>query len=97
MIKLFLVATYRPDNDVRLEQAIINNFPDNHYAIGRGQWMIAARGTATEVAATLGIHAERSPLSGAYVFCVDEYFGRAKGDMGEWMDAKAPRKATPLL
>jgi hypothetical protein len=96
-MKLFLVATYRADNDAQLEQAIISNYPDNHYAIGRGQWMIAASGTATEVATTLGILPDRSALSGSYVFWVGEYFGRAKGDMGEWMDAKAPRKVRHLF
>jgi hypothetical protein len=91
MINLFLVATYRADNDGRLEQAIAGHYPDNHYGIGRGQWLVAAHGTATGVAETLDILSESSPASGSYVLCVSEYVGRGKPDMGEWMDSKAPR------
>jgi len=96
MTKLFIVATYQPDSDARLEQAIADTYPDRYYAIGRGQWMIAANGTATEVAESLGILPDRSPLSGAYVVCVEEYFGRTRSEMGDWMDAKAPRPARSL-
>jgi hypothetical protein len=91
MISLFLVATYRADNDGRLEQAIAGHYPDNHYGIGRGQWLVTAHGTATGVAETLDILSESSPVSGSYVLCVSEYVGRGKPDMGEWMDSKAPR------
>ena len=92
MTKLFVVTTYQPDHDARLEYAITNSYPDDHYAIGRGQWMITAKATAAEVAQTLGILADQSPLSGSYVVCVSEYAGRAKGEMGEWMDGKASRR-----
>jgi len=91
MVKLFIVATYQAENDASLEHAIVSNYPDRHYPIGRGQWMIAAKETATEVARTLGILPDRSPFGGSYVVCVDEYFGRTRGEMGDWMDAKAPR------
>jgi hypothetical protein len=93
MVKLFIVATYQAENDASLEHAIVSNYPDRHYPIGRGQWMIAAKETATEVARTLGILPDRSPFGGSYVVCVDEYFGRTRGEMGDWMDAKAPRPA----
>ena len=97
MNKLFVVTTYQPENDTRLEQAIMRSYADDHYAIGRGQWMIAAKATATEVAEKLGIMAERGPVSGVYVVCIDEYFGHAKREMGEWMDAKAPRRSRDFL
>ena len=97
MTKLFLVTTYQPDNDVRIELAIASNYPEDHYVIGRGQWMIATKATAAEVAEALGILADRSPLSGSYVVCVSEYAGRARSEMGEWMDAKAPRWARYLF
>jgi hypothetical protein len=95
MVKLFIVATYQAENDARLEQAIATSYPDRHYAIGRGQWMIASKATATQVAQTLGILPGGSPFSGSYVVCIDEYFGRTRGEMGDWMDAKAPRPAPP--
>jgi len=91
MTKLFVVTTYQPDHDVRLERALASNYPNDHYSIGRGQWMVAANATAAEVAETLGILAEGSPLTGSYVICISEYAGRARGEMGEWMDGKAPR------
>jgi hypothetical protein len=93
MAKLFLITTYQPENDARLEQAIFTNYPDDHYAIGRGQWMVTANTTAADVAEKLGILADESPLSSAYVVCVTEYAGRTRSEMGEWMDAKAPRWA----
>jgi len=91
MTKLFVVTTYQPDHDARLERALASNYPTDYYSIGRGQWMIAANATAAEVAETLGILAEGSPLTGSYVICISEYAGRARGEMGEWMDGKAPR------
>jgi hypothetical protein len=91
MINLFLVGTYRADNDGRLEQALAGHFPDSHYAIGRGQWLVTAPAAATGVAETLDILADSSPLGGCYVFWVREYVGRAKPGMWEWMDSKAPR------
>jgi hypothetical protein len=92
MTNLFVVTTYQPDHDPRLEQAIASNYPGDYYAIGRGQWMIAAKATAAQVAEILGILAYGSYLSGSYVICVSEYAGRSRGEMGEWMDAKAPRR-----
>jgi len=91
MINLFLVGTFRTDNDGRLEQAIAGHYPDNHYAIGRGQWLVTAQGTATAVAQTLDILSDSSRVSGCYVFWVREYVGRAKPGMWEWMDSKVPR------
>jgi len=91
MTNLFVVTTYQPDHDPQLEHAIASNYPDDHYVIGRGQWMIAAKATAAEVAETLGILANGNFLSGSYVICISEYAGRAKAEMGEWMDAKVPR------
>jgi len=91
MIKLFIVTTYQPDHDARLERALASNYPADHYSIGRGQWMVAANATAADVAETLGILSDGSPLSGSYVVGINEYAGRARGEMGEWMDGKAPR------
>src|SRR5271157_2467041 len=93
MTNLLLVTTYQAENDARLEQAVASNYPGDHYAIGRGQWMITAKATAAQVAEALGILAGQSPLSGSYVTCISEYAGRAKKEMGEWMDAKAPPRA----
>jgi len=91
MTKLFIVTTYQPDHDARLEWALASHYPDDYFSIGRGQWMVAANATAAKVAETLGILADGSPLTGCYVICISEYAGRARGEMGEWMDGKAPR------
>jgi hypothetical protein len=92
MIKLFLVTTYQSDNDSRLEQALALHYRDAYYPVGRGQWMVTAKSTAADVAKNLGIFGDQNPLSGAYVICVSEYAGLARNELGEWMDAKAPRR-----
>jgi hypothetical protein len=88
MSKVFLVATYRPDSDEKLMQAIRDKYPNNHYSIGRGQWLVAVKGTtAREIAEQLGIPGE-TPIRGSYVFGISGYYGRANGEMWEWMSAK---------
>ena len=93
---LFLVATRIPENDAQIEQAIKARFPNDHFVLGRGQWIVASEGTARQLSSELGIVPEGpdtagqtlAPIRNTIVFNVTAYWGRSPSDVWEWLATK---------
>ena len=92
---VFIIASRHANNDPTIKERIIERFPDDHYVIGRGQWLVASTGTAQALYKKLlpeGI--ETLPTAGGIVICgVGGYYGFASRDMWEWIGAKLGGKS----
>ena len=69
-----------------MEAALQKNYPNDHLAVGSGQWMLVAEGTAKEISDKLGI-SDGTAGSGVIV-STSGYFGRAESNVWEWLTAK---------
>ncbi len=89
-MSLFMVVTKYESNDAAIGKSVAENFPDNHYEIGRGQWLVAYSGTTRELYDKLfPDNAESLPrIGGLVVFGISGYYGRSPLDMWEWMANK---------
>jgi hypothetical protein len=70
----------------RLRRSLQEQFPDDHYDLGDGTWLIVARETAKSLSDKLGV--SDGPSGSAIVLLVSNYYGRAKTDIWEWIDLK---------
>ena len=87
---IFTVATIHETNDDLLKSRITDLFPEDHYEIGRGQWLVVYNGTAKELYLKIAPPSEETPYSikGTTVFGVQGYFGVAPRDLWDWMSTK---------
>ena len=46
---VFIVATTKSDQDIVLEARISEQFPNDNYELGRGQWLVSYSGTAKDL------------------------------------------------
>ncbi len=77
----------------KMKFAAESNFPDNHLAIGHGEWLISTKGSAREVSDKLevtNVAAGTPSIAGsAIIFSVENYYGRASNDIWEWNKIKS--------
>ncbi len=88
---VFIVATIKKDVDAVLKSRITEQFPADHYEIGRGQWLVAFGGTARELFLKLSpehAQSETSGLQSIVVFGIGGYWGVASPDMWEWITTR---------
>jgi hypothetical protein len=94
---LFIVATTKAEIDPLLKDRITENFPTDHYEIGRGQWLVSFNGTATELYKKLSPEYTQEkqpyPLQSTVVFGIAGYFGIASIDMWEWVRTRLGSKS----
>jgi hypothetical protein len=92
----FVLLSRQPRNDTIISEKIAELFPaDDYYKIGRGQWLIAFRGTAKGLYNKIVRH-EDSDLkvaAGVVVLRISGYWGLAPSDMWEWIVAKGESPA----
>jgi len=90
---VFMVFTEAPDNYKPLQERIESRFPEDHYVLGTGKWLIAHSGTAKELYIRLFPEPE-FPLShrNVIVFGVSGYWGMAPQDTWEWVISKSGAK-----
>ncbi len=73
-----------------LESAIQKEFPQAHYDLGHGAWLVAGPGTAREIASTLGMVPE--PINGTGVVIeAASYYGRANPAIWTWIKSNWER------
>ena len=84
---IFIVVTANPEKDPLLKGRIVENFPTEHYEIGRGQWLVSFGGTSKELYFKLSPESAQSqyPLTSTVVFGVAGYWGVASMEMWEWI------------
>ena len=73
-----------------LKAAIEKEFAENHFDLGRGQWLVSSKLAANEVSDKLGITGDngKSVVGPAMVVKIESYFGRASKDIWDWIKAK---------
>jgi hypothetical protein len=80
---IFAIIKQPSPDPTRLEAVIKAKFPTGHYALSDSAWLIAARGTAVEVSAQLGLGP--TPELTAVVIEVGSYYGRANPAIWTWI------------
>ena len=86
---VFIVGTRHANNDPSLKARINEEFPTENYEVGRGQWLVAFKGTARQLYDKLLPNDEPA---GVTVFRVSGYWGVASQDMWEWIATKVGEK-----
>jgi len=61
--------------------------PGKAFRLPAGQWMISFEGTSRELSEKLGFNDE-NPSTVGVVFGINSYWGRASGDVWEWLSQK---------
>lgn len=82
-----IFVIFRVSDSQKLEAAIEASFQNDHISLGHNEWLVSSKGTAKEVSDKLGI--SDGSNGGAIVFGMSGYFGRASGDIWEWIKTKA--------
>ena len=81
-----------PSPQPKLEEAIKNQFSNDHLSITNTQWLISAKGTVVDITAKLGIYDPKNtdlPINGsAVVFATSSYNGRAPTVIWDWIKSK---------
>jgi len=87
---IFTVATKHEENDDFIKSRIELLFPEDHYDVGRGQWLVAFGGTAKDLYLRIAVPDGDNPytLKGTTVFGIAGYFGLTSRDMWEWVATK---------
>lgn len=73
-------------NSEELAGAVVRHFPQQHYDVGNGTWLVAETGTASDVSTKLGITPEVASGS-AVIMEVSSYYGRANPAIWTWVKA----------
>ena len=73
-------------NFEKIGQALKEKYPDDHYSLATGQWLLVTEGTAKSVSDSLGI--TDGATGTAVIVLFTSYFGRASTQVWEWLAAK---------
>jgi hypothetical protein len=84
---VFIVATTHPEYDSVLKNRFTEQFPNDYYEIGRGQFLVAFNGTARTLYTNL-IEDKQPAVSYCVIFGINGYYGITSMDVWEWMSAK---------
>ena len=80
------------DPEGALARAIAAEFPDAHYDVGVGAWLVAGSGTAQEISNKLGVTPDAATGS-AVVLEAASYYGRANPAIWTWIKENWARRA----
>jgi hypothetical protein len=88
-----MFAIMGQSNTDRIGQVIKEKYPDDHYVLVPGQWLLVADGTAKSISDNLGI--TDGSTGSAVIVVFTSYFGRANTQIWDWLAAKmgAPVRA----
>lgn len=85
---IFIVATTNVQSGKVLKERITRQFPDDHYEIGRGQWLVSHNGIARTLFNQLA-EGDQESIEDTVTFGLNGYYGFAAADMWEWIAAKS--------
>jgi hypothetical protein len=84
-------AVFHLSNPTVVAEAIRTRFPNDHYALGNNEWLVASNGvTSKEIGDVLGISDGRNGYG--IVVAMNSYWGWATNNIWEWVSLK---KAQP--
>jgi len=88
-----MFAIMGQSNIERIGQVIKEKYPEDHYSLVSGQWLLVAEGTANSISDTLGI--TDGSNGSAVIVVFTSYFGRANTQIWDWLASKmgAPVRA----
>lgn len=72
------------DPESALLSAIAREFPETHYDLGSGVWLVAGAGTAQEISNKLGITPDANTGTGVVIEAAS-YYGRANPAIWTWI------------
>ncbi len=82
---IFAIIRQPGPNSERLGIVIAQMYPLHHYDLGEGAWLVAARGTAKDIADRLNI--TDGSNGSAVVVETASYYGRANPAIWTWIKA----------
>jgi hypothetical protein len=85
-----MFAIIAVSDPVKLHDAIVEHYPDDHLLVAPGEWLIASDSTAQDVSKILGI-TEGDSGSGI-VLSFQTYYGRKSPQIWEWIADKMGAK-----
>jgi len=80
---IFAVISQPGPNHDRLASAVHAAFPDRHYVLGPGTWLVAGLGTAKDVSDKLGV--TEGENGSAVILETGSYYGRANPAIWSWI------------
>lgn len=84
-----LFALLAQNNIERIGAAIKAKYPDEHYILASGQWLLAVPGKTTrEISDSLGVTGVEPAIGSAIIVSFSNYFGRANPQIWEWITAR---------
>lgn len=83
---IFAVIEPGGDSAGTLRASVEGKFPYDNLPVGVGTWLIAAPGTARDVATSIGV--AEGQVGSAIVIEVASYWGRASPEIWSWMKRK---------
>jgi hypothetical protein len=90
---VFLVFTDATTNVQPLKDRILARFPDDHYEVSAGTWLVSHSGTAKELYIRLFPEADFPlPSRNTIITGVAGYWGMAPQDLWEWIASKSGAK-----
>jgi len=81
-----MFAILAQSNFEEIGRVIKEKYPEDHYPLLSGQWLLVAEGTAKSVSDSLGI--SDGTTGTAVIVLFTSYFGRASTQVWEWLAAK---------
>jgi hypothetical protein len=90
---VFLIATKNPDNDEKLADRIKQEFPSDHYEVGRGLWFVSFPGVARDLYLKLvpeysSDKWEQTGITSTMIIALGGYWGLMSRDMWDWIATK---------
>lgn len=82
---IFAIIKQPGDNSERLGAEIARVYPLHHYDLGSGNWLVAGRGAAKDIADRLGI--TDGANGSAIIVEASSYYGRANPAIWTWISA----------
>lgn len=84
---VFVVATIHQEVDAQVKARLGAHFPNDHYEIGRGKWLVSFKGTAQALYKQLS-QGEPASHNRYLTFGIAGYYGLGSRDMWEWIATK---------
>jgi hypothetical protein len=84
---LFIVATTNTLSERALRDKIARHFPNEHYEIGNGQWIISYRGIARTLFERLA-EGRQDSIVETVTFGINGYYGYTSPDLWEWLETR---------
>ncbi|BDD93561.1 hypothetical protein PanNE5_30010 [Pandoraea sp. NE5] len=81
---IFVVIPTRSDH--KLQPVLAEHFPEQHYKLPQGEYLIQFSGTTQELSEKLGITGGENGT--AVVAAISSYYGRAPADIWEWLKSR---------